>query len=229
MSLSPAQLLKLIDAGLSAEQLRVVAEVMAETGHERNANAERQARFRARRSASVIRNVTDNVTGSSPSSNGFPPDPLSLTTSLSPDAAGEARDPLGWPAVATDWADRLMTETGCADPRKDIWPRASAAVLVSWHEIDRWEWRDVVAGISAVMIRRPTGPPSTWKYFAKAIAQAKTDRTTKTPETQANERRNPNFKTAAERNQDSTISAFRSVFGGSSDGAPEPGDVARAS
>lgn len=131
-------------------------------------------------------------------------------------------DPLGWPADRSAWVDRLIAETGCADPVRDIWPRTTMAVVAGWHETDRFEWRDVVAGIAAVMARKATDPPKSWRYFAAAIARARTDRTTITPEAKAHERPD-HFKTAAERNQDSTIAAFQRVFGGVADGEDEPG------
>jgi hypothetical protein len=136
------------------------------------------------------------------------------------DGGVSARDDLGWPMAATQWADDLMAATQCADPTRDIWPRQTAPVLVGWHEIDRFEWRDVVAGIR-IVVAQGTGPPASWKYYAKAIARARQDRLQPTPEP-VNDQRRQAYKSTAERNQDSTIAAFRNVFGRTSDSPDEP-------
>jgi hypothetical protein len=77
--------------------------------------------------------------------------------------------------------DALIKETECADAARDIWPRLTAGVVLGWHETDRFAWHDVVTGIRLVMARAPD-PPSTWRYFAKAIARVHQDRTNPTPE-----------------------------------------------
>ena len=182
-SLSASQLMTLIDAGLTAEQLRVVAEVMS-VEKPRTAGAERQARLRERRRG-VTRNVTDNVTERDPSPLGppsFPHTPY-LPPIIPPTGidGDDVRDALGWPVDAKSWVDSLINETGCADAARDIWPRQTVAVVLGWHDIDRFAWRDVVAGIRLVTARAPD-PPSTWRYFSKAIARVRRDRIPSTPE-----------------------------------------------
>ena len=132
-----------------------------------------------------------------------------------------------WPTSKDEWVDVLISETGCADSVRDIWPRTTAPVLLAWHEIDHFEWRDVVAGIRATLLnaRKPIAPKS-WKFFAPAIAEARRQRTQPTPEPC----HAPNTKAAyrsraersrAERNEDSTIAAFSRAFGGPAAGEAE--------
>lgn len=136
-----------------------------------------------------------------------------------------------WPTAKDEWVDVLIKETGCADPARDIWPRTTAPVLMAWHEVDRFEWRDVLAGVRTTLLnaRKPLTPKS-WLFFAPAIAEARRLRTQPTPEPyRAEPTHAPNTKAAyrtraersrAERNEDSTIAAFSRAFGG-----PAPGEA----
>lgn len=126
-----------------------------------------------------------------------------------------------WPTSRTEWVDALISATGCADPARDIWPRTSAPVLLAWHEIDRFEWRDVVTGVRTVLLnaRRPIAPKS-WLFFGPAIAEARHLRTQPTPEPTHAEPKGP-YRTRAQRNQDSTIAAFGRAFGGAAPGEAE--------
>jgi uncharacterized protein YdaU (DUF1376 family) len=144
--------------------------------------------------------------------------------------------PRGWPTLRTEWVDELIRETGCADPARDIWPRTTSPVVMAWHDLDAFEWCDVVAGIRSVLAdSHATGAPRTWRYFAPAIARARQMRTQPTPEHyraepyRAEPIHAPNTKAAyrsraersrAERNEDSTIAAFSRAFGG-----PAPGEA----
>lgn len=135
-----------------------------------------------------------------------------LVTQSVIDGGGSARDELGWPLSKGEWVDILTAETLCGDVGRDLWLRRTSQVLVGWHQTDKFHWDDVVAGVKAGMVGKANDPPSSWKYFSQPIARAKRDRETPTPEAKSNERRNPNYKTTAQRGEDSTISAFGRVF-----------------
>lgn len=134
-----------------------------------------------------------------------------------------------WPTPRTEWVDALINATSCADPVRDIWPRTTAPVLLAWHEIDRFEWRDVVTGVRTVLLnaRRPIAPKS-WLFFGPAIAEARRLRIQPTPEPHhakpacapRPENVKSPYRSRAERNQDSTIAAFGRAFGG-----PAPGET----
>jgi hypothetical protein len=132
-------------------------------------------------------------------------------------------DALGWPTPKTLWVDELIAATGCAHPVGDLWPRISAPVLLGWHDIDRFEWRDVVAGVSTTLLnRRSNEPLHSWRYFAPAIAQARQARTQPTPEAPDAVRRSKSTRSRAKHNQDTTVSAFERVFGSPADGDGKP-------
>lgn len=104
-------------------------------------------------------------------------------------------DDLGWPSDQGDWVSTLIDVTGAADLAKQDWPLHTTGIVTGWHETDRFEWRDVVAGVRATMLKvRADDPPRSWKYFSPAIARAKRDRTTATPEAQPHERRNDHYR-----------------------------------
>lgn len=96
MSISADTLKLLLDAGLSGEQLLVVVRSI-EADHSRPArstNAERQARFRAkRRDSNVTNNATDNVTPPPIDNNHTPP--VSSQPSVSKKAANQFPPPDG--------------------------------------------------------------------------------------------------------------------------------------
>jgi len=155
------------------------------------------------------------------------PEPELVVIGGGGNARDASRDVLGWPEPKTEWISTLIAETGCADMARDDWPYRKASIVTGWHETDRFEWDDVVAGIRSVMATvNATDPPKSWRYFAAAIARAKRDRTTITPEAQPHERRNQPFRSTSERREDSTIAAFRNVFGGPAAGEDEPGHAA---
>ncbi|ESQ82051.1 hypothetical protein AEAC466_19220 [Asticcacaulis sp. AC466] len=137
-----------------------------------------------------------------------------------PDLRDDLRDSLGWPADRRRWIGDLIALTHCADLSRHAWPMLGAGILTGWHETDRFEWRDVVAGITAT-VHRMRDPPQSWRYFAPAIARARADRTQPSPphETRHGSRTR---KTASDRHQDSTVAAFRHVFAPPGPGAAEP-------
>lgn len=98
MSLSPSDMIRLIDAGLTTDQLRLVAEVMA-AKPARSGSAERMARKRARDASQsvTVTDECDEPKGSFPSSDGFSPDLSSLTTTLSPKTPEKAREAVAKP------------------------------------------------------------------------------------------------------------------------------------
>ncbi len=126
-----------------------------------------------------------------------------------------------WPTSKDEWVDVLISETGCADSVRDIWPRTTVSVLLAWHEVDHFEWRDVVAGIRTTLLnaRKPL-TPKTWQFFAPAIARARQMRTQPTPEPIHAPNTKAAYRSRAERNEDSTIAAFSRAFGG-----PAPGEA----
>lgn len=128
-------------------------------------------------------------------------------------------DALGWPMPNTIWVEELIGLTGCADPARDAWPWLTASVIVGWRELDRFEWRDVLAGIRTTLSKaRGDDPPRSWRYFAPEIANARRMRTTPTQEPSRHDR----ARTRHDRNQDGTVAAFHSVFGGLAPGQAEP-------
>jgi hypothetical protein len=237
VNLSSAQLTKLIDAGLSADQLRVVAEIIGEK-KQRSPNAERQARYRDRHrnvtgdvTCNATNNVTDNATrdvtvgSSSPSSSLSPTPPILTTTPPSPADGDDARDDLGWPVDRRQWAEGLIRETGCLDPHQE-YPRNVEAIrlYLKWHDTGL-PWQTIVDVIREVMAKKRDGPPSTMGYFSRAIVTAHVRQNQPLPEP-VNERRSPDFKPISERREDSTIAAFRNVFGRPADSPDEPGHAA---
>ena len=131
---------------------------------------------------------------------------------------GSARDALGWPVDPNDWPQALLDETGmAADLAKHDWPLRTISSATGWHHTDKFEWVDVVTGIREGMVGKGNDPPRSWKYFSPVIARAKQNRLTKTPEARNEPDRKP-YQTTGQRNKDSTIAAFKSVFGGDADG-----------
>lgn len=130
--------------------------------------------------------------------------------------------PRGWPTLRTEWVDELIRETGCADPVRDIWPRTTSPVVMAWHDLDAFEWCDVLAGIRSVLADgHAIGAPRTWRYFAPAIARARQMRTQPTPEPIDAPNTKAAYRSRAERNEDSTIAAFSRAFGGPAAGEAE--------
>lgn len=119
----------------------------------------------------------------------LPKHSLELEPELKVSGGVEACDALGWPVSQSDWTLTLIRETDCAK-LSDEWPLKSSQAVVGWRETDLFEWRDVVAGIRAALVGKGDDPPGSWKYFSKAIARAKRDRLTKTPEPSNDQRRN---------------------------------------
>ena len=142
---------------------------------------------------------------------------------------GGAPSPPGWPVDRKDWVPALIKATGCADPVRDTWPVTSLAVLTGWHDVDRFAWSDVTGAIIAALPTiKPDDPPKSWRYFSAAIARFRADQTVSAPKVPEYDRniprhwpgkapdhntRTPDRRTAAQRNQDSTIAAFARVFG----------------
>lgn len=226
MSLSAAALRLMAAKGLSIEDIIEIAECC----EAKSSGAERQARYRERKANRNESDVTRDVTsGSFPSSNGFPPDPLSLTTPLSPEDDEEARETVceQWPEEKSQWISEICRRTGCAEfdrSRRDAWPlsKSSVEAVMEWNRA-KVPWALIIELIPGIMARKRDGPPRSFAYFTPEILQAHVNRLRPVTLPEAsNDQYHPPRKTAGERNQDSTINAFRRVFGGASDGEEEP-------
>lgn len=195
----------------------------------RASDAERQRKARERRSNNVTSRdvtVTERDGSSLPSSNGFSPHPSSLTTSNPSPAAAAPREPIptdDWPDPAKT-ALALAVTAGIASAQ---WQFLTSSELQKWRANGLSYLLDVVPTVTAVT-GRGGSPPRSWSYFTEAITQAHANRlqALSIPEAQANDRRDSNFKSTAERNQDSTIAAFRRAFANSADGGEELGHAA---
>lgn len=198
MSLTADQLIMLLDAGLSAEQLRVVASVMAKPA--RSSSAERMARKRARdASQSVtcdadVTSQSDEMVSSSPSSSS-PPIPPLITTTLSPsNNTGLGAGATDWPANA-EVVEIIISEAGIHLTRAETWHLRSAGVVALWRHNGFSFWDEVLPTIKAIV--DGGAKIKSWAYFTDAIAECRANRLKPIPipePRQTHERRNPDYR-----------------------------------
>jgi hypothetical protein len=131
--MTAALLRKMADMGLTLEQAIELMETM-EAGASpspRSANAERQARFRAKRSESVTDNVTSNATSDAPLPSPTPPSNTKNPTPFTPLKGGVSpsrSDPASCQALSSEiW--QITPKRGRQRSGKASLDRAVAAVL----------------------------------------------------------------------------------------------------